>query len=433
MFKNMKIGTKIILGFSSVLILLVVVGIIAYRSLDGASTGFGQYREMARDTNLAGRIQANMLMVRMNVKDYLITGSETDIKEFEKYWDKMEEFIAEAKKEIIKPELAVKINAVGTVLDKYKAGFADVVKLMSQRNKDVEEVLNVKGPLMEKTLTEIMVSSQNDNDIKITYLSALAMRHLLLGRLYMAKFLDTNDMKAVDRVHEEFGKMQEQLALMDKEVQNPARRNMLATVIAARESYIKTFDGVVKDILDRNQVIKETLDRTGVEIADNTEDLKLSIMTAQNELGPKLVASNQQSITLILVIGSIAVILGVGLTFVITRRITKPLNLVIGGLREGAEQVTNASGQISSSSQSLAEGASQQAASIEETSSSMEEMASMTKRNSESAGQADNLMKETNQVVTSHLKITLVKSQHTQVVAWPKSFPHDIRTLQPSV
>ena len=34
---------------------------------------------------------------------------------------------------------------------------------------------------------------------------------------------------------------------------------------------------------------------------------------------------------------------------------------------------------------------------------------------------------------TSHLKITLVKSQHTQVVAWPKSFPHDIRTLQPSV
>ena len=36
-------------------------------------------------------------------------------------------------------------------------------------------------------------------------------------------------------------------------------------------------------------------------------------------------------------------------------------------------------------------------------------------------------------LTTSHFKITLVKSQHTQVVAWPKSFPHDIRTLQPSV
>ena len=94
-----------------------------------------------------------------------------------------------------------------------------------------------------------------------------------------------------------------------------------------------------------------------------------------------------------------AVIIGLVLAFFITRGITKPLNLVIDGLREGAEQVTAASGQVSSYSQSLAEGASQQAASIEETSSSMEEMASMTKKNSDNASHADNLMKEANQVV----------------------------------
>ena len=41
---------------------------------------------------------------------------------------------------------------------------------------------------------------------------------------------------------------------------------------------------------------------------------------------------------------------------------------------EGANQVAAASGEISSSSQSLAEGASEQAASIEQTSSSLEEI-----------------------------------------------------------
>ena len=45
----------------------------------------------------------------------------------------------------------------------------------------------------------------------------------------------------------------------------------------------------------------------------------------------------------------------------------------------------------------------------------------------------NNTLLLTSNNTTSHLKITLVKSQHTQVVAWPKSFPHDIRTLQPSV
>ena len=83
------------------------------------------------------------------------------------------------------------------------------------------------------------------------------------------------------------------------------------------------------------------------------------------------------------------------------RSISLPINRIIQGLGDGAEQVTAASNEVSTSSQSLAEGASEQAASIEETSSSMEEMASMTKKNAENAGHADNLMKDTNQVVTA--------------------------------
>ena len=75
----------------------------------------------------------------------------------------------------------------------------------------------------------------------------------------------------------------------------------------------------------------------------------------------------------------------------ITRSITKPINRIIEGLTEGSEQVSSASAQVSSSSQSLAEGASEQAAGLEETSSSLEEMASMTKRNAESAQQANTL------------------------------------------
>jgi methyl-accepting chemotaxis protein len=95
----------------------------------------------------------------------------------------------------------------------------------------------------------------------------------------------------------------------------------------------------------------------------------------------------------------IVVILGASISFLVIRSITKPINRVIEGLNEGADQVSSAAGQVSSASQSLAEGASEQAASIEETSSSLEEMSSMTKQNAENAGQAENLMKDANQVV----------------------------------
>jgi methyl-accepting chemotaxis protein len=106
-----------------------------------------------------------------------------------------------------------------------------------------------------------------------------------------------------------------------------------------------------------------------------------------------------ETVVLIAAIGGF--ILAMGLGFLITRGINRTLTRITQGMDEGANQVASASSQVSSSSQSMAEGASQQAASIEESSSSMEEMSSMTKKNAENAGTADGLMKEANLVVAT--------------------------------
>lgn len=399
MFKKMAVGKKIILGFSSILMLLVIVGSVAFYALNKSSDGFTHYREMARDTNLAGSLQANMLMVRMNVKDYLITGSEKDLEQYRDYFKKTEGFQAEAQKEIQDPDRAAKIDEVEGELAQYKSAFAQVVQYKQQRNKYVNEVLNVKGPLMENTLTDIMLSANRDGDLTAAFHTGIAMKHMLLARLYMAKFLDTNDQKADDRVQEEFGKMQDRLNVLDKELQNPERRRLLATVINAKDVYTKVFSDLTKTIYERNDVIQNNLDRIGPVIAQKVEDVKIDIKATQDDLGPKMVASNSRSMTVIIGVGLFALVTGVFLMIIITRGITGPLNRVIEGLNNGADQVASASEQVSSSSQQLAEGASEQAASIEETSSSLEEMASMTKQNADNSHQADNLMKEANKVV----------------------------------
>ena len=108
------------------------------------------------------------------------------------------------------------------------------------------------------------------------------------------------------------------------------------------------------------------------------------------------VRNTEWSILAILaIVGALMVFAGI----LVARSITRPINRAITSLSEAAEQVVSASGQVSSASQSLAEGASEQAASIEETSSSLEEMSSMTKQNADNASTADNLMKESKQMV----------------------------------
>ena len=102
-----------------------------------------------------------------------------------------------------------------------------------------------------------------------------------------------------------------------------------------------------------------------------------------------------------IIIGVVAIIAAFGLflSYMMARSIARPIDRIVEGLNEGADQVASASSQVSSASQSLAEGSSEQAASLEETSSSLEEMSSMTKQNADNAGQANNLMKEANQVI----------------------------------
>ena len=96
----------------------------------------------------------------------------------------------------------------------------------------------------------------------------------------------------------------------------------------------------------------------------------------------------------------IALALGMGgLTLFVVRGISRGLGQVAGELNDGAEQVASAASQVSSSSQQLAQGASEQAASLEETSASSEEINSMTRKNTENAGTAAQLMANTAQLV----------------------------------
>ncbi len=90
-----------------------------------------------------------------------------------------------------------------------------------------------------------------------------------------------------------------------------------------------------------------------------------------------------------------ALVIGIGIAWLIIRSINRVLHRISTQLSEGAAQVTSAAGEVSQSSQTLAAGASEQAASLEETSASLEEISSMTKRNAESAGNAKSLANHT--------------------------------------
>lgn len=134
MFAKMSIGKKIVLGFSSVLALLIVVGVIGYNGLDFSRQGLQEYRRTAINTNLLDRLQANMLTARMNVKDFLITHSEGERQQFEEDLKKARSFIEEAHRLILEPENAAIVDAIDSNLQTYQSAFYEAADLTIKRS-----------------------------------------------------------------------------------------------------------------------------------------------------------------------------------------------------------------------------------------------------------------------------------------------------------
>lgn len=391
MLNKMTVKAKIFSGFITLLVLLAGFAVYAYRTIHETSDGFTEYREMARDSNLAGHLRHTIMTSRMKVKNLIIMRDVKLLDEYEASFHEMEAWLRKAHQDIQETERRKMVDEINVAHVTYNETFHKVVKDIEQRNRLVREVFEVQGERMAEIIEAIMISARNDDDMVAAYNSGLAMKHALAGRTYMAKYLDDNSDELVNRARREFDEMATQLAVLDDKLQNPERRRLLAELIDTKKAYVMGIDVLNNTIIQRNGRI-DRLDTIGPEIIRLIDDVQQAIQKRQDELGPALVARNNASKRMILLIGFGALVIGFTFAFWITGTINRSLTAIIQNLEMGVEQLAIASGQIASGSENLSEGASEQAAAIEESVSSLDQIAAFTKENASRSAEVDDFM-----------------------------------------
>jgi len=169
--------------------------------------------------------------------------------------------------------------------------------------------------------------------------------------------------------------------------------------LAKMEAEHKDFDTLAEKALEllkegkiaQARLLEESVVEAEDKLDNEIKQFALKMEERAEEAGKKAEADEKRAASIMLIVSILTIVLGFAIAVMLTRSIVNPVNRIIAGLTEGAEQVASASGQVSSASQSLAEGATEQAAGLEETSSSLEEMSSMTKKNADNAQQANTL------------------------------------------
>ncbi|MDI5835759.1 methyl-accepting chemotaxis protein [Shewanella xiamenensis] len=435
MFKKLTLSMQISGGYALVLLLLIVISLAAYVGLTKAIDGFNDYRSLARDSNMAGRIQANMLTIQIQAYDYIFQKNESAYKVFNERNVILNDIIQKAMTEINEPELSQQLSDIRKDIVDYNNYFESVVKLIKSRNDEVTNVLVPKGTEVVKLISDTMHQSYNKGQIDVAYRAGSVLESVLTARLAASKFLETNldadlqqALMAIDLAKGE------RLSALKTVATDLDAQSKLLQFTSSIDNYASSLKSVYSTISERNDIVQNQLDRIGADVARQTEDIKLTIQKRQDALGPIVKAQNEQTLTTVISVSIAAILIGIFLAWFLVKLIKKPLGgeprdmetiaraiangdltvelkqrenatgvykamidmidsltSVIAQVRSGADNLSSASSQVSSTAQSLSQGATEQAASVEETTSAVEELNASVQQNSENARVTNNM------------------------------------------
>lgn len=338
MFKNLRLAVKIGASFFIVLSLLSLVLIVGIVSLNKANDGISSYQDLSQDTNIVSDLQTTMLMVRINVKDYLITHSQKDLTEYQEYLDKLSQLLVTAKTEIQEPQRANYIANIDAELQTYQHTFTEVVNLISKRDQILAKEILQPSETMLQTIDDIIQSAHVNNETDLFFYATEVQKSLLFGRLFSSKFLDSNNEADYKAALDKMGKnLNEDIAALKPYVHLPQQQAKLTAFTQAQLSYLDGLKQIHQLIDTRNDLISNTLDRIGRSVANNAERTNKSVITDMDRLGTEVKNSTSNSIRLTLLLSLAAVVLGSVASYVLTISITRPISQAVAAARQLAQ------------------------------------------------------------------------------------------------
>lgn len=328
MFKTIR--AKLLASF--ILLTVMVIGLAVYSvtKIQQSSNGFGDYREMARDVSLAGSLQAEMLNTRMDVLRYFRSTSPHNVTDFNQSFESTIKELELAKKDIQKAGRVELVVEIDQILKQYKTEFEAVVDLVNQRNQLFASVIQKNGPQVERAMTEIMRTA---NQAEVRETVAEALRGFLLARIYTLRYLDTNTQDHLKRAVDELQSVDNQVETLRNTMLNPQRIETFrqaSILITDYENAIKTIDQIIST---RNKHI-DTLNALGPKVADLADQLRVSIRSDQDQIGPMVQKLNKDIITMMTIIGFLVAALAIVMAIIIPRIIARGLSSIQNKLGE---------------------------------------------------------------------------------------------------
>lgn len=344
----MKLTTKIILGFSSILLLLVLVGGIARFGFQDATHGFEQYENTSEDSNLLGRIQANMLLVRLAARTFIMEHHDESLRVYKTRYETLAKLLDEAKRDsdMNDQDTGEKLQNIINMVTEYDKMFHQLVRLVHERDRVVKEAIFPTAKAMRKDMSDIVTWVRNENNANALLVAGETQEILLDANIYVTRYLVTNlqeDATIAFHALQDLGKLLEKFDA-SKDLEKQRALNQLKAELDVYATSAKSVDQIVTE---RNQLIV-ALDEIGPKVSDLAEAMKLDHLKMLQNIKNKVSEDNHHDLVMMSLATGLSLAIGISLSLLLTKLISNPLKMARDVVKQLASGDLTAKVQVTS-------------------------------------------------------------------------------------
>jgi len=405
---SLSVGKKLSIGFGLLLVLTGGMGVMAWRGvqeMDASSDALADVMVEVRDGGLA---QADLVMARLKMKDFLATGNPKFAEEFHEFAEEFRDNVHEIAESVEEPEAKA-------LLEKMREQFADytktaerVIAVVTERRGIVAEEIEPSMELLVQQLTECVntaVKAQNaDLVAKIANVRGTAVR----AEARLADYVRSGEESDLEACEE----LNKSIDAGYAAAQQAWGATPGAKKFEEADETWKKIDAAAAKVAalasERHELVSGTMDVIGPAIRKVGDELLASLTKKAEETTAHATATSASVSTAVMVAVGAALLIGVGCAWYATRMVLTPVrklmtcfarmadrdltvkaeiktgdefeklgdatNTMITNMRQALDEVNQASQQVAASANEIAASAEEMAKTLEQQSTQVEQV-----------------------------------------------------------
>jgi methyl-accepting chemotaxis protein len=325
-FQNLKIATKILLGFAAVLVILAVVAVVGVLGLSRTAADLSHYVLAVELYGDAAEIERDLLELRRHIDAYASKGDKSEIDAAHALEERIaagiEHGLKTSETDSERAMLADMAGKLKVVID----DFEKAVELEMAREKLAAETLAVAGPELTERLDGVLRKAVLAGDNAAALAAAEALREAMLARLNINLMLERHESAAGDKAEASLQKVSAAIATLEARAGADGFASELQAakaLVPAYRSAFATGRGLDTEIAT---LIEEDVAEASSAIIADAEEVKREAAEEEARIAAHITTIVSQSEWAALAFSVGGFVIGVIVALVIGRGIARPIS-----------------------------------------------------------------------------------------------------------